>query len=205
MKISCYLYMFVTIFFLGCVTSINFLVVEQAKLLEKNKGYDISLKTAGVPGDIVFKDTVFLKRANGTYCSGVTFYVAMKVLEKSNSLTAFTLSDIQKFQKSWYGVYDNFAEKQCVDALTSTGLGIEITKMHDIRRGDFVQFWRVNGSGHSVIFLNFVFDDEGSIVGIKYISSQKSTDGIAVKEELFAAGNNQGINKQRFYAGRIKV
>lgn len=167
-------------------------------------GYDTTLKSGGVPVDIYFNNVKILTAGKGTYCSGFTFYVAFSFLNERGRLKNFTVSQINNFQKQWFGVYPKNAEKQCVDALLDIGQGIAVKNIADLKKGDFVQFWRINKTGHSAIFLDFVYGENKNIRGIEYISSQKSTDGISPKKEYFAdEHNNEGIDKYRFYAVRI--
>ena len=48
------------------------------------------------------------------------------------------------------------------------GLGEPILDWVDILPGDPVQLWRFSGSGHSVIFIDWVTDTDGTTVGLYY-------------------------------------
>ncbi len=45
--------------------------------------------------------------------------------------------------------------------------------------GDFVQFWRSNSSGHSVIFSNYLKNEAGENIGVCYWSSNSETKGLS--------------------------
>ncbi|MGZ5280057.1 MAG: hypothetical protein ACXWC9_08950, partial [Pseudobdellovibrionaceae bacterium] len=51
------------------------------------------------------------------------------------------------------------------------------------KQGDFVQFWRKTGSGHSVIFEGYLYDESKKITGFCYWSSNASTKGFAKRCE----------------------
>ena len=57
--------------------------------------------------------------------------------------------------------------------------------------GDFIDFSRDNNTGHTVVFLGWK-REENKIVGLKYWSSQGSTNGIAYKTEYFNVQRNDG-------------
>ena len=87
--------------------------------------------------------------------------------------------------KGWYGAEDaptnpllpedirlTIREKQVFHMLQWTGLATPVEHYRLLRRGDFVQFWRKSGTGHSVIFWARDSDDEGR-ERLWYWSSQK--------------------------------
>ena len=52
-------------------------------------------------------------------------------------------------------------EKQVYHMLPWAGFGVRVNDYRLLQRGDFVQFWRPKGSGHSVIFWMRDRDDDG--------------------------------------------
>lgn len=211
------LYQIFILFVFCCVCLVPFSFGENdedniARLLDKYtllypfaSGYDVSLKSGGTPCDIYFKGEKILSKGIGTYCSGFTFYVAFSVLNDLSRFDKFEVARIRKFQKQWFGVEDKYSERQCVDALVEIGEGIEISNPSDLQPGDFIQFWRTNKTGHSAILLEIIDGDDGYPVGIEYISSQKSTDGIARKTEFFVSVSSEhGIDRNRIYGVRLK-
>ena len=125
-------------------------VVEIARAYPDGGGYE--WKGSGVPEDIRFGDATILQKGKATYCSGFTFAVVMKSAEQRGLLDGKLLDDIRTFQKNWYGTTKESGETQCAYALEQLGIGHAV-KAEDARSGDFLQLWRTNKSGHSVVFL----------------------------------------------------
>ncbi len=166
-------------------------------------GYDKSWKGSGAPEEIVFKGkTILAKGANGTYCCGFTFAVAMRTAASRGLLADKSVEQVQRFQREWYGATPASREKQCVLAVQNLGIGREVP-IEDARPGDFVQFWRASGSGHSVVLLRLIRRD-GKLISIEYRSSQGSTNGIGNRVEHFADADPEGtILRARTYACRL--
>ena len=159
--------------------------------------------STGVPKSIYFKDTQILSGSNeGTHCSGFTFTVAFDALKGRNLLKDLTVDQIKWLQLNWYGTNQKSAETQCLYSLEKLELGSGI-RHEEAMAGDFVQFWRNNKSGHSVIFLNWEKDESGKITGIRYRSTQKSTNGIGDRTEAIGNGERD-INIDRLYIVRLK-
>jgi hypothetical protein len=159
--------------------------------------------STGTPKDLIFNGTKILsKSSGGTHCSGYTFMVAFDVLNESKKLDALELTTVKNLQRNWFGTTEASGETQCLMALEKLGLGKGV-KMEDAKPGDFVQFWRNNKSGHSVIFLDWIKDSSGKITGIKYRSTQKLTDGIGDRMETIGSGEKD-INGRRMYVVRLK-
>ena len=138
----------------------------------------------------------------GTYCSGFTCWAATEAMKEQGLLDEMTPEQLKKFQQTWYGA-EGFekgkSETLSTKALEDFGLGKGISR-EEALPGDIAQIWRNDGSGHSVIFKDWVKDDQGNITGIKYRSSQGSTDGIGDRTEIF---KERGINPDKIYLGRI--
>ncbi len=166
-------------------------------------GYDKLWKGSGSPEEIGFRGkTILAKGANGTYCCGFTFAVAMRMAAERGLLADRSVEQVQRFQKEWFGATPASREKQCVVAAQNLGIGREVT-LEDARPGDFVQFWRASGSGHSVVLLRPLRRD-GRLIGIEYRSSQGSTNGIGNRTEHFADADPQGtILRTRTYVCRL--
>lgn len=160
---------------------------------------------SGVPRDIPHAGEVILKAQDkGTYCSGFTFCVVMEAARQRGLLDGKSAAEVRQFQRQWYGSTAEAAERQCALAVEQLGIGHEIESLADAQPGDFMQIWRTNNSGHSVLFLDWVRDGE-QIVGVKYRSSQKSTDGVGDRVEYFAdaSGHEGKVDRQRTYVARL--
>ena len=90
---------------------------------------------------------------------------------------------VRRLQTQWFGSPE---DRSCLHtAIVGNGLGRRIDRIEDAGPGDFVQLWRTNGTGHSAVFLEAV-REEGRVVGLRYWSSQGSTNGVARNVERFA-------------------
>jgi hypothetical protein len=157
--------------------------------------------STGTPKDLIFNDTKILSGSSeGTHCSGYTFMVAFEVLKEANMLDGLDLAAVRRLQRNWFGTDEASAETQCLMALEKQGLGKRVT-FEEAKPGDFVQFWRNNKTGHSVIFLDWVKDTSGNITGITYRSTQKLTNGIGDRTETIGTGEKD-INLKRLYMVR---
>lgn len=142
------------------------------------------------------------------YCVGLTWEVYLRAFDEvdretggDGSLNGLSVDDLSDFRVDWF-VRDLWGDGVGV-AMDNYGLGDEITDVADLEPGDFVQFWRFSGSGHSVIFIDHIVED-GEIVGIEYWSTQSSTDGIDYNAEYFGASGSR-IDPNYFYAARARM
>jgi hypothetical protein len=137
-----------------------------------------------------------------SYCCGLTWEVFLIAHQElgHESIGALTVDDIHELRRRWFGDSTITRDRRRLvqDALVSLKLGRAVSS-GEARPGDFVQFWRHNGSGHSAIFLEWVRED-GRIVGLKYWSSQGSTKGIAENTERF--GPPKGVKEDEVYLAR---
>jgi hypothetical protein len=144
-----------------------------------------------------------LAKGEKTYCSGFTFAVVMKAADARGLLRDKSVDDIRAFQKQWYGATKESGETQCAFAVERLGIG-KLVAAEKARAGDFLQLWRTNKSGHSVVFLEWVKDGRQPI-GVRYRSTQMSTDGIGDRVEYFAGvpGHDGKVDRQRLYFARL--
>src|SRR3954471_23372096 len=156
-------------------------VVAIARAFPDGGGYE--LKGTGVPEEISFNNKIILAKGKATFCSGFTFAVAMKAATERGLLKGKTTEQVQAFQKEWYGATKESGETQSAYALKKLGIGKPVS-FEDAKAGDFLQLWRTNKSGHSVVFLEWV-TDAGRPIGVKYRSTQTSTNGIGDRTEYF--------------------
>lgn len=143
------------------------------------------------------------------YCVGLTWEVYLRAFDEvdretggDGSLNGLSVEDLSDFRVDWF-VRDLWGDGVGI-AMDNYGLGDEITDVADLEPGDFVQFWRFSGSGHSVIFIDWALDDDGEITGIEYWSTQSSTDGIEYNTEYFGASGSR-IDPNYFYAARGRM
>lgn len=173
------------------------------KIANSYSGGGYKWSSTGVPKSLYFKDTKILsKSSQGTFCSGYTFTVAFEAMEGRALLDGLSVDQVKWLQRNWYGTNEASAETQCLYSLDKLGLGEEIAHAQ-AKPGDFVQFWRNNKSGHSVVFLDWVKGPSGEITGIKYRSTQKSTNGIGDRTETIGK-SERDINIKRLYIVRLK-
>lgn len=160
---------------------------------------------SGVPHEIRHRgETIVKAQKKGTYCSGFTFTVAMEAARERGLLRGKSVEAVRAFQKEWYGSTKEAAERQCALAVERLGIGREIKQLEEAQPGDFVQIWRTNKTGHSVVFLDWVRDGD-DLIGIKYRSSQKSTNGVGDRVEYFAdaKGRDGKVDRRRTYVARL--
>jgi hypothetical protein len=157
--------------------------------------------STGVSETLTFDgQTLMEKQPVGTYCCGFTLQVAFKLAQNNNLFDGKTFDQIKQFQVQWYGSTKDSAETQCTLAMTTLGVGQPV-KHDDARPGDFANFWRTK-SGHSVIFLNWITDDQGKRIGLNYRSSQTKTNGIGDNSEYFKNHGGE-VDPDRLYLCRF--
>lgn len=164
---------------------------------------------AGTTQDIWYLDT---RVATGdayqrSYCVGLTWEVFMRAYQTlqdqdgmPETLAGLDVSELLDFRTDWY-VRDLFGSG-VVEAVERAGIGARVTNLGEAQPGDFVQFWRNSGSGHSVIFDGLNYDDAGTLQGIRYWSTQGSTDGIGYRVENFGPESHQ-LDPASFFVARV--
>ena len=184
--------------------SVNREMFEAAISYSDGFGGQYSSGGNGVLETIYHKGQVVLEHTGGTYCSGATFTIAMKIINKRNLFANKTLEEVKKFQKIWYGSDPSSVIQQQGPALQSMGIGGPISQQEALP-GDFAQIWRTNNSGHSTIFVGWIVES-GKIVGLKYRSSQGSGagSGLGNGQEYFSDSGKGSVMRDRLYFSRIK-
>ncbi|TWT77117.1 Transglutaminase-like superfamily protein [Posidoniimonas polymericola] len=178
-------------------------VLDVARQYDNGGGYHWTAGNSGTPIELRFENRVLLPRGKGSFCCGYTLAIAFEVAEERGLLAGKTFDEIRAFQKDWYGDGPDSRETLIVKAVERLGIGRQVAHP-DAMPGDFVQLWRTSGSGHSVVLLDWVRED-GKIVGLKYRSSQKSTDGIGDRVEYFSdsPGHDGKVVRDRTYLCRL--
>jgi hypothetical protein len=119
-----------------------------------------------------------------TFCCGLTLEVFYKAsLESGGDFANETSESLSRFKDAWFCRKINSPGP--LDALSETDRGTTVTDWDQALPGDFVQIWRNNRSGHSVVFVAWALDTNGKRVGIHYWSTQMGTRGIGFNTELF--------------------
>lgn len=146
-------------------------------------------------------ELVLAQETQCTQCCGYTLTVAFIAAENLGLFEGQPTENLLRFKESWFGDSPGSEKKLLVFALEELGVGYQVAPK-DALPGDFLQFWRSNGSGHSVIFLGWVTNKNGKVTGIKYRSSQPATNGIGNAKE-FLAGSGGAIDTNQMYFGRF--
>lgn len=174
----------------------------------------------GVTENIVYKGSLIAKAnpdgSKSSHCVGLTYEVFFKAMEERNieagialdNFNNMTVNNMRDFMMTWYNAKGTPKTQgdQLAGAIVKYGLGTQIKRLEDANAGDFIDFSRTR-SGHTAVFINWLRDSKGNIVGFKYWSTQESTGGIAYKEEYFS-DNPQGtlkgtVNRSQLYIGRV--
>lgn len=159
----------------------------------------------GISRDLHYLGQQYIKAdaQKRSYCSGITFQVFMEAYEQYNTDHGLEgigniadLEDLEEFRRKWYGVGGD--RRTIKHALESSGLGYQVADLSEVQAGDFVQLWRFNGSGHTVIFINWVKDTNDQIIGFNYWSSNYGR-GPSYQIEYFGeSGKLININETYF-------
>jgi hypothetical protein len=163
----------------------------------------------GNPTDIFYLSEIFAEGddLNRSFCVGLTFEVFMQAFEEidrevggDGRINGVPFDELFEFRTDWY-VRDLYGTG-IVEAMQNYGIGELVTNLDDVREGDIVQFWRHSGSGHNVIFIDWVTDSTGTRTGFEYWGTQGSTDGIGYSTESFGASGS-AVDPSFFFPGRL--
>lgn len=165
----------------------------------------------GVTRDLYYKgELIAWDNPNGSkscYCCGLTFEDFFRAMQQLNSdlnlgedINGMTAADMRYFIHLWF-VQSTWGDGPGI-ALRYFGLGDNISQFNDVKKGDYVQLWRTTGSGHSVIFINWTTNAAGDTTGIRYWSTQGSTNGINYNTEYFD-GYGGTVNPDVTYFSRV--
>lgn len=150
-------------------------------------------KYLGVTQNLYYQGRIVAKaHPNGSrcsYCCGLTFEVLYRAMKLRNmqkgidpdNYNNMTFYDLFNLLQLWFIEGEDDSPQK---AIQFYGLGKKITNWEEAKSGDFCDFSRNNGSGHSVIFINWVRNPEGKITGLRYFSS--NSRGIGYLTEYFS-------------------
>jgi hypothetical protein len=170
--------------------------------------YDWTDAGHGTTIDIYYQGEVVAYAGPGAtcFCCGITFEVYMRAFAQIDEelggdgfLNGMSVDDVFDLRRDWF-VRDVWGDGPGV-GFENYGLGEPVLDWADALPGDPVQLWRFSGSGHSVIFIDWVTDADGTIVGLDYWSTQPSTDGIGYGREYFGTGGSD-MDPAYFYVSR---
>lgn len=174
----------------------------------------------GVTENIAYKGSTIAKAnpdgSKSSHCVGLTFEVFFKAMKERNkeaglaidNFNNMSIDNMKDFMITWFAAQGKpkLEGDQLAGAIVKYGLGTQIKKLEDAKAGDFIDFSRAK-SGHTAVFINWIKDDRGNIVGFKYWSTQESTNGIAYKVEYFSDNINENfkgaVNRNQLYIGRV--
>lgn len=157
----------------------------------------------GVTTNIYYQNRLLLKAHpsgnRASHCSGITFEVFFKAMQERNRQLGISPDDFngmnadQLFDLAmiWYVAAGNKRVNNVAVAVEKYGIGKQIHRLEDAQPGDFLDFSRENNTGHTVVFLNWLKEGD-QIVGLRYWSSQQSTNGINYVEEYFNVRDKNG-------------
>ena len=160
------------------------------------------VNTDGVTADLFWRGTLLAapEADGGIHCSGITYEVYVHALQMvvgdgpgPSAETLLALKD------PWYVRTDS--DQGPVGALVDANLGDRVAGLAALQPGDLVQFWRNNGKGHSVVFINHTRNSDGSLHGMVYWSAQGTSGGIGMRRSSPGSDINQ-IN--RLYGVRAR-
>ena len=164
----------------------------------------------GNPHDIYYMGRMFSPGdpENRSFCVGMTFEVFMTVEDQLNdlyggdgSINGIPFDELYTLRDEWF-VRELYG-RGIVDAMEIYGIGDAITNLDDVRPGDILQFWRHSGSGHNVIFVDWLMDGP-DIIGFTYWSTQGSTGGVGYNDEFFGS-RGSAVDPNFFFAGRLRL
>ncbi|HUH03147.1 MAG TPA: hypothetical protein VML75_14220, partial [Kofleriaceae bacterium] len=185
----------------------NQLVLELIAEYEPGGGYSWPAPrgTHGTTRDLTLGADRIARGSGGpTHCSGLTFEIFWRTLERWSGGTSgagLTPGSARALMRTWF-VPDTRGQGPAA-ALPAHGLGRRIDRLEDARPGDFVQVWMNNGSGHTLIFLDWTRDADGRIVGVRHFSSHPVTDGIGITEREIGSGRRD-IDPNAIHIARVE-
>ena len=143
----------------------------------KQSEYDIY---NGVTQHIWYRGCVVAKAhpdgSRCSYCCGLTFEILVRAMKLRNmakgldpdDFNGMSFTDLFNLLQLWYIEGEGDSPQRGIEAY---GLGRAIKNFEEAKAGDFADYSCTPPGGHSVIFIEWLRDEAGKIVGLKYFSS----------------------------------
>ena len=168
----------------------------------------------GVTEDMWYKGMVVAKAypdgSRCSYCCGFTFEVFIRAMKlrnvqkglDSDDFNGMTFNDLFNMLQLWYIEGKGDCEQR---GIVSYGLGRAITDFEQVKPGDFLSYSTTPAGGHSVIFVDWLRDEQKKIVGMKYFSSNLSgSKGVGYGQGKFSDSNNgRGLLRKSLRIARV--
>lgn len=141
------------------------------------------VNTDGVTQTLHWRGTLLAapEADGGVHCSGITYEVYLRALaEVVGEDPGPSAETLLAMKDTWYVRTGDVQGP--VSALVDAGLGQRVEGLAALKPGDIVQFWRNNGKGHSVVFINHTRNGDGSLRGMVYWSAQGTSGGIGMRK-----------------------
>ncbi len=129
-----------------------------------------------------------------SHCVGITFEVFFRAMQQRNRDLGIPVDDFNgmgydalfDFVMNWFAASGSKQNSNIAIAVEKYGIGKRLYDLEDVKPGDFIDINRQNGTGHTVVFINWI-RDQNRIIGLRYWSSQPSTGGISYNKEYLNA------------------
>lgn len=168
----------------------------------------------GVTQDLWYKGMVVAKAypdgSRCSYCCGFTFEVFVRAMKLRNiqkvldvdDFNGMTFGDLFNALQFWYIEGKDDCERRAID---SYGLGYAVTDFEKVRPGDFLSYDTTLPGGHSVVFIDWLRDEQKKIIGLKYFSSNLSgSKGVGYGQGKFSDSNGgRGLLRNSLRIARV--
>lgn len=168
----------------------------------------------GVTEDLWYRGMVVAKAypdgSRCSYCCGFTFEAFVRAMKLRNiqsgldpdDFNGMTFHDLFNALQLWYIEGPGDSEQR---AIVSYGLGTAVTNFDDAQPGDFLSYSSTPSGGHSVIFMGWLRDGQNKIIGLKYFSSNLSSNRIGYGQAHFSDStkNGHGVLRNAVKIGHV--
>jgi hypothetical protein len=197
------------------VSSFNAKVLDLIKEYPTDSSIDYywpsGVDWSGSTRDIRYQDALVADDGgfSSCFCVGMTWEIYLRAwlaIDKSEGgdgtdLHGLSSDDMFDMRDDWF--VRDIRGPGASAAFEDYGLGVEVESFDDWQPGDFIQFWRHSGSGHNVIFIDWMTNSSGARIGFQYWScnGSGSTNGPGYNEEYFGSSGSS-IDPMYTYGAR---